>query len=148
MAPDIRLQAIESQGTSTFMPKRRTFPKFGPACLQSVPAVVVRKPPPAGAKHDLERPRKRARTEARSTVVAPASDMQRFYHARSCTRMTEQETRAAFADPRGEPESDDEEDMAAWEVRSNHLLIFEYSMFADPWGEPASDAVEKLVSGR
>ena len=30
---------------------------IGPAFLQSVPAVVVRKPPPAGAKQDLEHPR-------------------------------------------------------------------------------------------
>ena len=90
-------------------------------CMQNVPAVVVRKPPPAKSRNELERPRKKARTEpalGRSVVATPASDMQRFYHARSCTQMTEVEARAAFDDPRGEPDSDNEEDMTAWEVSS------------------------------
>ena len=87
--------------------------------MQNVPSVVVRKPPPVKAGNDLDRPRKKARTDAilgRSIVATPVSDMQRYFHARSCTQMTEQEARAAFADPRGEPDSDNEEDMAAWEV--------------------------------
>ncbi|KAK9831270.1 hypothetical protein WJX74_010043 [Apatococcus lobatus] len=87
---------------------------------KNVPVVVVRKPPPCKSRNELERPRKKVRTEpapGRSVVAHPSSDMQRFYHARSCTQMTEQEACAAFADPRGEPDSDNEEDMTAWEAR-------------------------------
>ena len=95
--------------------------------VQSVPDVIVRKPPPAKPKPEHGPSRKRKNMEGtagRSTVTAPASDMQRFFHARSCTLMTEQETRAVFANPRGEPDSDDEEDGTAWAV-SFHCVMYQ-----------------------
>ena len=117
--------------------------QYDGCCLavQNVPSVVVRKPPPVKAGTELERPRKKARTEAslgRSVVATPASDMQRFFHARSCTQMTEQEARAAFADPRGEPDSDNEEDLPDWEVST--CTRFTHASAANPF--PLKESAE------
>ncbi|KAK9826831.1 hypothetical protein WJX81_005280 [Elliptochloris bilobata] len=48
---------------------------------------------------------------------------QRLYHARKAAQMTEREVAAVLANPRGAPDSDDEEDMADWRERSKRRLL-------------------------
>ena len=48
----------------------------------------------------------------RKPVVDAAENWKRFYHARTCVRMTRAEVAKILADPRGAPDSDDDEDGA------------------------------------
>lgn len=48
---------------------------------------------------------------------SPSINLTRFYHARTCVRMTKAEVEGILADPQRAPDSDDEEDVEDWKVR-------------------------------
>lgn len=58
----------------------------------------------------------KAAAAARRPVVDAAENWKRFYHARTCVRMTRAEVAKILADPRAAPDSDDDEDPEEWKV--------------------------------
>ncbi len=52
-----------------------------------------------------------------------AVGFQRLFHARTRARMTEREVAAILADPRGAPDNDDEDDLAAWKARAARSVM-------------------------
>ena len=70
---------------------------------------------PAPAKRGLRKPA----AGAHKPVVDPAEYWRRFYHARTTVCMTKAEVDTILADPRGAPDSDDEEDIDEYKARAS-----------------------------
>ena len=60
--------------------------------------------------------------KAKKALPPRSIDLTRFYHARTCVRMTKAEVERILLDPQRASDSDDEEDVEDWKV---HLMLIE-----------------------
>lgn len=59
--------------------------------------------------------------KAKKALPPRSIDLTRFYHARTCIRMTKTEVERILLDPQRASDSDDEEDVEDWKV--NYIIV-------------------------
>ena len=63
--------------------------------------------------------------KAKKALPPRSIDLTRFYHARTCIRMTKTEVERILLEPQRASDSDDEEDVEDWKV--NYIIVFPIS---------------------